>query len=142
MRETWKKWFPSVSKIVLRELLLLLCAVAMGLGWGVYQSPKYLPTMSGNVYAMDPTGDSLFMVLSKESNNSLVHVDYRGNLLHYAVTETNQAFENLVVLDDTIYAVLTTYDTGNSTQELVSLYGTYFYACKYVAGFIHSGGGS
>ena len=121
MRETWKKWFPSVSKIVLRELLLLLCAVAMGLGWGVYQSPKYLPTMSGNVYAMDPTGDSLFMVLSKESNNSLVHVDYRGNLLHYAVTETNQAFENLVVLDDTIYAVLTTYDTGSSTQELVSL---------------------
>lgn len=61
------------------------------------------------------------MVLSKEANNSLVRIDYKGNLLNYAVTETNQAFENMVVLDDTIYAVLTTYDTGGSKQKLVAL---------------------
>lgn len=121
MREMWKKRFPTFRNILLRELLLLLCAVGIGLGWGIYRSPQYLPTMSGNVYAMDPTGASLFMVLSKEANNSLVHVDYKGNLLNYAVTETNQAFENLVVLNDTIYAVLTTYDTNGSKQELVSL---------------------
>lgn len=121
MRETWKKRFPMFRNIILRELLLLHCAVGLGLGWGIYRSPQYLPNMSGNVYAMDPTGDSLFMVLSKEANNSLVHVDYSGKVLNYAVTETNQAFENLVVLDNTIYAVLTTYDTDGSRQELVSL---------------------
>ena len=57
--------------MILRELLLLLCAVGIGLGWGIYRSPQYLPTLSGNVYAIDPTGESLFMVLSKEANNSL-----------------------------------------------------------------------
>lgn len=121
MREIGNKRFPMCRSIILRELLLLLCAVGMGLGWGIYRSPQYLPTLSGNVYAIDPTGESLFMVLSKEANNSLVHVDYSGKLLNYAVTETNQAFENLVVLGDTIYAVLTTYDTEGSRQELVSL---------------------
>lgn len=121
MRDIGKKRFPMFRGIILRELLLLICAVGIGLGWGIYRSPQYLPTMSGNVYAIDPTGESLFMVLSKEANNSLVHVDYSGKLLNYAVTETNQAFENLVVLGDTIYAVLTTYDTEGSRQELVSL---------------------
>lgn len=121
MRGKWKRWLPKIRKIALREAVILLCAAAIGLGWGMYCSGRYLPTMDGNVYAMDPTGDSLFMVLSKEANNSLVHIDYSGNLLNYAVTATNQAFENLAVLGDTIYAVLTTYETGNSTQELVSL---------------------
>lgn len=121
MRETWKKRYSVWRKIILRELLLLLCAVGIGLVWGIYRSPLYLPTLSGNVYAISPTGGSIFMVLSKEANNSLVRIDYKGNLLNYAVTETNQAFENMVVLDDTIYAVLTTYDTGGSKQELVAL---------------------
>ncbi len=110
-----------LGRVLLRQILLLLCAAAVGLGWGIARSGQYLPTMDGNVYAMDPTGNTLFMVLSKEANNSLVRIDYRGNLLNYAVTGTNQAFENLVVLGDTIYAVLTTYQTGDSTQQLVSL---------------------
>lgn len=109
------------SRFLLRELLLLVCAAAISTGWAVVRSDGYLPTLDGNVYAMDPTGNSLFMVLSKEANNSLVHIDYNGNLLHYAVTETDQAFENLVVLNDTIYAVLTTYAAGGATQKLVAL---------------------
>ena len=121
MRSKWKRWLLNIRKIVLREVLLLLLAGTIGLGWGMYQSERYLPTMDGNVYAMDPTGNSLFMVLSKEANNSLVHIDHSGTLLNYAVTKTNQAFENLVVLNDTIYAVLTTYEMGSSIQKLVCL---------------------
>ena len=116
-----KKWLPNIRHLVIRVVLTLVCSLAVGVGYSLYISDQYLPTMDGNVYAMDPTGNSLFMVLSKEANNSLVHIDYDGNLLHYAVTETNQAFENLVVLDDTIYAVLTTYDAGETTQTLVAL---------------------
>lgn len=116
-----KKWLPKFRHLILRVVLTLICSIAVGVGYSLIISDQYLPTMDGNVYAMDPTGNSLFMVLSKEANNSLVHIDYSGNLLHYAVTESNQAFENLVVLDDTIYAVLTTYDAGVTTQTLVSL---------------------
>ncbi len=105
----------------MRQAAILLCAAVTGIGWSVFRSGAYLPTLDGNVYAMDPTDNSLFMVLSRDANNSLVHIDYSGRLLHYAVTETNQAFENLVVLNDTIYAVLTTYDTGETNQALVSL---------------------
>lgn len=119
LRNKWKS--PGFRRLALRQAVILLCAAAAGIGWSLFRSKAYLPTMDGNVYAMDPTDNSLFMVLSKDANNSLVHIDYSGKLLHYAVTQTNQAFENLVVLNDTIYAVLTTYDTGETSQSLVSL---------------------
>lgn len=117
----WRSYLPRLGSLVLREAVVLLCAAALGLGWSLFTAGQYLPTMDGSVYAMDPTDNSLFMVLSKDANNSLVHIDYRGNLLHFAVTETNEAFENLVVLEDTIYAVRTAYDTGKTTQALVSM---------------------
>ena len=117
----WRSWLPKLRRLALREGLVLLCAAALGLGWSLFTSDRHLPTMDGNVYAMDPTDNSLFMVLSKDANNSLVHIDYEGKLLHYAVTKTNEAFENLVVLKDTIYAVRTTYDTDQTSQALVSL---------------------
>lgn len=117
----WSSYLPDLRRLALREAVVLLCAAALGIGWSLLTAGRYLPTMDGSVYAMDPTDNSLFMVLSKDANNSLVHIDYEGNLLHFAVTEANEAFENLVVLDDTIYAVRTTYDTGKTTQALVSL---------------------
>lgn len=117
----WRSYLPKLRHLALREAMILLCAAALGLGWSLFTAERYLPTMDGSVYAMDPTDNSLFMVLSKDVNNSLVHIDYEGNLLHYAVTETNEAFENLVILEDTIYAVRTTYDTGKTTQALVSM---------------------
>lgn len=121
MKGKWKRWLPALRKVFLREAIVLVCAAAMGLGWSLFTSEHYLPTLDGNVYAMDPTDNSLFMVVSKDANNSLVHIDYEGNVFHYAVTETNQAFENLAILGDTIYAVLTTYNTGETIQQLVSL---------------------
>lgn len=117
----WRSCLPQLRRLALREAVVLLCAAALGLGWSLLTAEQYLPTMDGSVYAMDPTGNSLFMVLSKDVNNSLVHIDYKGNLLHYAVTETNEAFENMVILEDAIYAVRTTYETGKTTQALVSL---------------------
>ena len=98
----WGSYLPKLRCLALREAMILLCAAALGLGWSLFTAEQYLPTMDGSVYAMDPTDNSLFMVLSKDVNNSLVHIDYEGNLLHYAVTETNEAFENLVILEDTI----------------------------------------
>ena len=119
MKGKWKRWLPALRKVFLREAVVLVCAAAMGLGWSLFTSEHYLPTMDGNVYAMDPTDNSLFMVVSKDANNSLVHIDYEGNVFHYAVTETNQAFENLAILGDTIYAVLTTYNKSLETCEMI-----------------------
>lgn len=117
----WRSYLSKLRRLALREAVVLLCAAALGLGWSLLTVGQYLPTMDGSVYAMDPTDNSLFMVLSKDANNSLVHIDYGGDLLHFAVTEANEAFESLVVLEDTIYAVRTTYDTGKTTQALVSM---------------------
>lgn len=114
-------WLPKLRRLALRGFAALLGAVLLGAGWSFASSGRYLPAMDGNVYAMDPTDNSLFMVLSKEANNSLVHVDYHGNLLHYAITGPNQAFENLAVLRNTIYAILTTCRDGENRQELVAL---------------------
>lgn len=114
----WPAW---VRLLIIRELVVLVCALAIGVGYSCAISPQYLPTLSGNVYAMFPGQDSLFMVLSKNANNSLVHVDNQGRLLNYVTTHTNQAFQDLLVQDDTIYAILATYEDGATTQALVSL---------------------
>lgn len=74
-----KKWLPKFRHLILRVVLTLICSIAVGVGYSLIISDQYLPTMDGNVYAMDPTGNSLFMVLSKEANNSLVHIDYSGS---------------------------------------------------------------
>lgn len=112
-----KRW----RGLLVRQGIVFLCAIALGLGFAAYNKDSYLPTLDGNVYAMLPYEHELFMVLSKERNNSLVHVDNNGRLLNYAVTDRDQAFEALEVLDNTVYAILDHYDSGVITQELVSL---------------------
>lgn len=115
------RWPAWVRLLIVRELIVLACALAIGVGYSCAVSGQYLPTLSGNVYAMFPGRDSLFMVLSKNANNSLVHVDNQGRLLNYVTTRTNQAFQELLVQDDTVYAILATYEDGAVTQTLVSL---------------------
>lgn len=107
--------------LLVRQGIVFLCVIALGLAFAAFNKNLYLPTLDGNVYAMLPYEHELFMVLSKERNNSLVHVDNSGKLLNYAVTDRNQAFEALEVLDNTVYAILDHYDSGVITQELVSL---------------------
>lgn len=112
-----KRW----RGLLVRQGIVFLCAILLGLGFAVFKKNSYLPTLDGNVYDMLPYENELFMVLSKEGNNSLVHVDNSGRLLNYASTNRDQAFETLEVLDSTVYAILDHYDKGVITQELVSL---------------------
>lgn len=112
-----KRW----RGLLVRQGIVFLCVIALGLAFAAFNRGVFLPTLDGNVYAMLPYEHELFMVLSKERNNSLVHVDNSGRLLNYAVTNRNQAFEALEVLDSTVYAVLDHSDSGVITQELVSL---------------------
>lgn len=117
VRERLTRWL----RLLAREAAVLLCAAALGVGNAAIGARSYLPTMDGNIYAMLPYEGGLFMVLSKNENNSLVHVDNSGKLLNYAATDSDQAYEDLEVSDDTVYAVLDTYSKGTITQELVSL---------------------
>lgn len=112
-----KRW----RGLLVRQGLVFLCVIALGLVIAAVNRDLYLPTLDGNVYAMLPYEHELFMVLSKQRNNSLVHVDNSGRLLNYAATDHNQAFKALEVLDNTVYAILNHYDRGVITQELVSL---------------------
>lgn len=112
-----KRW----RGLLVRQGIVFLCVIALGLAFAAFNRDLYLPTLDGNVYAMLPYEHELFMVLSKERNNSLVHVDNSGKLLNYAVTDSDQAFQALEVLDNTVYAILDHYDGGVITQELVSL---------------------
>lgn len=112
-----KRW----RGLLVRQGIVFLCVIALGLAFAAFNKDLFLPTLDGNVYAMLPYEHELFMVLSKERNNSLVRVDNSGKLLNYAVTNSDQAFEELEVLDSTVYAILDHYDKGVITQELVSL---------------------
>lgn len=121
MRGGIVEWLTRCRRLLVREIVVLLCAAVLGVGRAAIKADSYLPAMDGNVYAMLPDKSGLFMVLSKNENNSLIHVDNRGKLLNYAATRPNQAFKDLEVLNDTIYAILDTYDKGVITQELVFL---------------------
>lgn len=115
--EQLKRW----RGLLVRQGIVFLCVIALGLAFAAFYKDLFLPTLDGNVYAMLPYEHELFMVLSKERNNSLVHVDNSGRLLNYAVTNRDQAFKALEVLDSTVYAILDHYDSGAITQELVTL---------------------
>lgn len=112
-----KRW----RGLLVRQGIVFLCVIALGLVFAAFNKDLFLPTLDGNVYAMLPYENELFMVLSKERNNSLVYVDNSGKLLNYAVTDSDQAFQALEVLDSTVYAILDHHDSGVITQELVSL---------------------
>ena len=101
-------------RLLFRELILLACALALGLGYSYWNTDTYLPTLDGNIYSMLALEDSLLMVLSKGNRNSLVRIGHTGRLLNYVDTADRQAFQYLESDGETVYAILS-YEKGRKT---------------------------
>lgn len=121
MRQTMPAWRRRRRRLLLRELIILACALALGLGYSLWQSGAYMPSMDGNIYSMLALEDSLLMVLSNGNRNSLVRIDHTGLLLNYADTKNGQAFQYLESDGETVYAILSYEKNGAALQRLVSL---------------------
>ena len=106
---------------LLRELMVLACALALGLGYSRWNADAYLPSLDGNVYSMLALEDSLLMVLSKGNRNSLVRIDHAGTLLNYMSTADGQAFQYLESDGETVYAILSYEKGGKTLQRLTAL---------------------
>lgn len=123
----WEKrpWRGRLRKVLPRFGLLLLTALALGLGWSALCVQDYLPTLAGNATSMLAGEDALYTVLSSEENNCLVRVDYTGRLLGYSATPTSRAFRDLDAKGDTVYAIMDDFEIWDggcgSVQSLVSL---------------------
>lgn len=115
------RWLKRRQCIIIRELIVLLCAFVLGMGYSYMKSDIYVPTINGNLYSMLAGEDGLFMILSESENNSLVYVDANGKLLNYAETQRNQSFHDFEVSGDTVYSILTNYENRKPHQLLVSL---------------------
>lgn len=121
MRQTVLTWLRQRRRQLLRELIVFLCALMLGLGYSLWQSNTYLPSIDGNIYSMLAFDDSLIMVLSNGNSNSLVRIDHTGALLNYMNTESGQAFQYLESDGETVYAILSYENNGAVFQRLVSL---------------------
>lgn len=121
MRRTVLAWLRRKRRLLLRELIVLLCALALGLGYSFRQSDTYLPSIDGNIYSMLALDDSLLVVLANGNRNSLVRMDHTGALLNYMDTAGGQAFQYLESDGETVYAVLSYEKDGEAHQRLVSL---------------------
>ena len=121
MRRTMLAWIRKRRRLLLRSLILLICALALGLGYSLRQSGTYLPSLDGNIYSMLALDDSLLMVLANGNRNSLVRVDHTGALLNYMDTAGGQAFQYLESDGETVYAILSYEKDGDTLQRLVSL---------------------
>lgn len=108
-------------RLLLRELIVLACALALGLGYSRWNANAYLPSLDGNVYSMLALEDSLLMVLSSGNRNSLVRIDHAGTLLNYMDTADGQAFQYLESDGETVYAILSYEKGGETLQRLVAL---------------------
>lgn len=114
-------WLRRRRRLLLRELMILICALALGLGYSLWRSDTYMPSIDGNIYSMLALDDSLLMVLSNENSNSLVRIDHTGTLLNYMSTKSGQAFQYLESDGETVYAILSYEKDGTARQRLVSL---------------------
>ncbi len=121
MRQAMLAWLRKRRCLLLRELTVLLCALALGLGYSFWRSDTYLPSLDGNIYSMLALDDSLLMVLSNGNRNSLVRIDHTGALLNYMDTAGGQAFRYLESDGETVYAILSYEKDGETLQCLVSL---------------------
>lgn len=114
-------WLRQKRRLLVRELILVACALALGLGYSLWMSDTYLPSIDGNIYSMLALDDSLLMVLSQGNRNSLVRISHTGALLNYMDTGQGQAFQYLESDGETVYAILSYEKNGAARQRLVSL---------------------
>ena len=121
MRRKMPLWLRRSRRLLLRELAVLLCALALGMGCSLWNSGAYLPSLDGNIYSMLILDDSLLMVLANGNRNSLVRIDHTGALLNYMDTAGGQAFQYLESDGETVYAILSYEKDGQTLQRLVSL---------------------
>lgn len=121
MGRTMLTWLRRRRRLLLRELIVFLCALILGLGCGLWQSDTYLPSLDGNIYSILVLDDAVLMVLANGGNNSLVRIDHTGALLNYMSTSSGQAFWDLESDGETVYAILSYEKDGEARQRLVSL---------------------
>lgn len=121
MKHAVRAWLRRRRRLLARELILLSCALALGLGYGLWRLEDALPSIDGNIYSMLALEDSLLMVLSNGNRNSLVRIDHAGTLLNYMDTADGQAFLYLESDGETVYAILSYERDGETLQRLVSL---------------------
>lgn len=121
MRESVFMWLRQKRRLLLRELTAFLCALALGLGYSLWTSDTYLPSIDGNIYSILAMEDSLLMVLANGNSNGLVRIDRAGALLNYMDTADRQAFQYLESDGETVYAILSYEKDGATCQRLVSL---------------------
>ncbi len=114
-------WLRQKRRVLIRELVLVACALALGLGYSLWRSDTYLPSLDGNIYSMLALDDSLLMVLSQGNRNSLVRISHTGALLNYMDTIQGQAFQYLESDGETVYAILSYEKNGAARQRLVAL---------------------
>lgn len=108
-------------RLLFREMIVLACALALGLGYSQWNADAYLPTLDGNIYSLLALEDSLLAVLSSGNRNSLVRLDQSGALLNYMSTADGQAFQYLESDGKTVYALLSYEKNGETLQRLVAL---------------------
>lgn len=121
MRQSIRQWLCRRRRLLLRELIVLLCALALSFGYSLWQSDTFLPSIDGNICSMLALDDSLLMVLSNGNKSSLVRIDHTGALLNYMTTKSGQAFQDLESDGETVYAILSWNKDGTTRQRLVSL---------------------
>lgn len=121
MRQSILARLRQKRRLLLRELVVLICALALGLGYSQWNADAYLPSLDGNIYSMLALEDSLLVVLSNGNRNSLVRLDHAGTLLNYMSTADGQAFQYLESDGETVYALLSCEKRGETLQRLVAL---------------------
>ncbi len=114
-------WLRQKRRLLLRELAALLCALALGLGYSLWTSDTWLPSIDGNIHSMLALDGSLLMVLANGNSNSLVRLNHTGTLCNYMSTADGQAFQDLESDGETVYAILSREKDGAVSQSLVSL---------------------
>ena len=121
MRQGTRDRLGRLRRLAGRQLAVLLGALALGVGFSLWRSEHYLPTINGNVSSILVDDGALFMVLANGDSTCLVRTDWAGRLLNYAQAGFGQAFQYLEAEGDTVYAILSQEVSGKTSQTLAAL---------------------